>query len=182
MPVRSLPEDKPKIVFHAAMMVIQNFGFFTMYYDVWGRTPGPLAAAVAVGSGTSDDPCQSTRFACGFMAMTCFMVAFLCLGMGFGGYTDDVVTFALYWFLHLAGGGCYTICTVLIPLARWSEEGKVCANLAKVNGDRVEVVYYMHAALYFVYVGGMLSITYFSFVKPTFLQPKQGIMSDKATE
>ena len=39
MPVRSLPEDKPKIVFHAAMMVIQNFGFFTMYFDAWGASP-----------------------------------------------------------------------------------------------------------------------------------------------
>ena len=32
MPVVSLPADKPKIVFHAAMMAIQNFGFFTMYW------------------------------------------------------------------------------------------------------------------------------------------------------
>ena len=30
MPVSSLAEDKPKIVFHAAMMAIQNFGFFNM--------------------------------------------------------------------------------------------------------------------------------------------------------
>ena len=28
MPVNSLPEDKPKIAFHSAMMAIQNFGFF----------------------------------------------------------------------------------------------------------------------------------------------------------
>merc|ERR1712190_600652 len=100
--------------------------------------------------------------------MTCFCVAFLCVGMGFGGYTDDIVTFALYWLLHLVGGACYTICTFLVPIARFSDDGKLCAAYAPVNGDRIEVVYYMHAALYFVYVGGMLSITYFSFAKPTF--------------
>jgi hypothetical protein len=36
--VVSLPQDKPKIAFHAAMMAIQNFGFFKMYFDVWGST------------------------------------------------------------------------------------------------------------------------------------------------
>ena len=47
-----------------------------MYFDIWGPTP---AAAT----------CAETRFAVGFMAMTCFYVAFMCVGMGFGGYTDD---------------------------------------------------------------------------------------------
>ena len=28
MPVKSLAEDKPKILFYGAMMAIQNFGFF----------------------------------------------------------------------------------------------------------------------------------------------------------
>ena len=37
-----------------------------------------------------------------------------------------------------------------------------------VKGDRTKLVYVAHAALYMVYVGGMLSITYFSFLKPTF--------------
>ena len=39
MPVKSLPADKPKIVFHAAMMSIQNFGFFMMYLAAWALQP-----------------------------------------------------------------------------------------------------------------------------------------------
>jgi hypothetical protein len=157
MAVKSLPEDKPKIVFHAAMMSIQNFGFMMMYWDTWGFTSG---AAV----------CEGTRFVVAFMAMTCFAVAFLCVGMGFGGYTDDEATFALYWIAHLAGGACYSYvyATFAIPLEIFGDDGKACAALSPVNGDRMKVVWYMHAALYLVYVGGMLSITYFSYVKPTF--------------
>ena len=155
MTVASLPEDKPKIAFHAAMMAIQNFGFFTMYFDAWGVTPAA-------------ETCAETRFAVAFMAITCFCVAFLCVGMGFGGYTDDSFVFALYWFAHLAGGGAYTICTFLVPIARFSETGIACAALDPVGGSRLQVIYLAHAALYFVYVGGMLSITYFSFLKPTF--------------
>ena len=167
MPVYSLPEDKPKIVFHAAMMTIQNFGFFIMYWHNWGATP-------------VSDVCDDTRFACGFMSMTCFCVAFLCVGMGFGGYTDDAFVFPLYWLAHLVGGACYTVCTILVPLARWSDDGKTCADLSPVNGDRIEVVYYMHAALYLVYVGGMLSITYFSYIKPTWYSEKNGAVVDVA--
>jgi len=159
--VKSEAADKPKILFHAAMMAIQNFGFFVMYWDLWGFTPG----APAVGP----DVCEDTRFATGFMALTCFCVAFLCVGMGFGGYTDDVFVFTLYWLLHLVGGACYTVCTIMVPLARFSDDGKDCAASSPVNGgDRLEAVYIMHAALYLVYVGGMLSITYFSFLKPNF--------------
>ena len=46
MPVVSLPADKPKIVFHAAMMAIQNFGFFTMYW-VSPKNSGP---SIVIGS------------------------------------------------------------------------------------------------------------------------------------
>ena len=60
MPV--LDADKPKIVFHAAMMSIQNFGFFIMYFAIWLATP---EAGV----------CAESRFAEGFMALTCFLVA-----------------------------------------------------------------------------------------------------------
>lgn len=161
MPVKSLPEDKPKLVAHAVMMSIQNFGFMYFYFSIWGATP-------------ADAVCEDTRGAVSFMAMTCFFVAFLCVGMAFGGYVDDVTTFALYWFAHLAGGGAYTIATFAIPIARYSEDGKACAALAPVVGDMTEVVYAVHAALYFVYVGGMLSITYFSYVKPTFFAPQDG--------
>ena len=150
--VVSLPQDKPKIAFHAAMMAIQNFGFFKMYFDVWGST---LPSAV----------CDSTRYAVGMMAMTCFCVAFLCVGMGMGGLTDDKPAFILFWFAHLVGGSMYTACTVIVPIARWSDDGKLCAAANPVNGDRTAIVYYMHAALYLVYVGGMLSITYFSYLK-----------------
>jgi len=152
MPVKSKPEDKAKIVFHAAMMSIQNFGFFIMYFSIWGATP-------------PNPECTDTRYAVSLMSLTCFFVAFLCVGMGFGGYIDDKPTFTLYWFLHLIGGSLYTACTVIIPIARFSDTGKACAALSPVNGDRVEFVYYIHAALYLVYVGGMLSITYFSFLK-----------------
>eukprot|EP00472_Partenskyella_glossopodia_P012383 CAMPEP_0197528206 /NCGR_PEP_ID=MMETSP1318-20131121/24260_1 /TAXON_ID=552666 /ORGANISM="Partenskyella glossopodia, Strain RCC365" /LENGTH=165 /DNA_ID=CAMNT_0043083203 /DNA_START=88 /DNA_END=585 /DNA_ORIENTATION=+ len=155
MGVLSAPEDKPKIVFHAAMMAIQNFGFFMMYYDIWGATP-------------AGDTCSDTRFWCAFMSLTCFYVAFICVGMGYGGYTDDGVIFPLYWFLHLAGGACYTVCTIGLPVTRFSDEGKDCATLSPVNGDRLEAVIIMHISLYLVYVGSMLSITYFSYIKSTF--------------
>ena len=80
MPV--LDADKPKIVFHAAMMCLQNFGFFIMYFALWLATPAAEA-------------CAETRFAEGFMALMCFLVAFLCVGMGFGGYIDDDTTCTL---------------------------------------------------------------------------------------
>jgi hypothetical protein len=244
------------------------------------------------------------------MALTCFCVAFLCVGMGFGGYTDDVFVFTLYWLLHLVGGACYTVCTIMVPLARFSDDGQcnacahrgknmwpvpVCPSLSLTHspapmsthahpqtsgahrppcrhgrgsctpcwqrfsfavlstfplptsiiqdsptpsislshsfslslvpsslfscsvsvsysiaaswhvsptprslppacrhgpghaagkdcaatsphngGDRLEAVYVMHAALYLVYVGGMLSITYFSFLKPNFFSGSAG--------
>jgi len=75
MPVKSLPEDKSKIVFHAVMMSIQNMGFFKMYFDLAGGLPYQ----------TSNDVCADLRGALLFMAMTCFCVGFLCVGMGLGG-------------------------------------------------------------------------------------------------
>ena len=177
--VVSLPADKPKIVWHAAMMAIQNWGFFHMYWDLSGFTPGPVDTPIAIGDEMHSDPCKSTRDACSFMSLTCFFVGFLCVGMGFGGYTDDFKVFWLYWLLHLVGGACYTVCTILVPLARFSDVGKKCAELSPVNGDRVELVWIVHAALYLVYVGGMLSITYFSFLKPTFFSKKA---SDKVAD
>jgi len=148
--------DKPKIVFHAAMMSLQNFGFFIMYFALWIVTP-------------EAEVCAETRFAEGFMSLTCFLVAFLCVGMGFGGYTDDGLLFALYWIGHAVPAvGGYTTCTFLIPLARFSETGVACASLAPVAGSIVQAVYVVHAGLYFCYVGNMVSVTYFSFLKPTF--------------
>ena len=48
--IRPLDADKPKIAFHGAMMAIQNFGFFTMYWDIWGSTP-------------HTEVCDTTRYA-----------------------------------------------------------------------------------------------------------------------
>lgn len=150
--IYSLPQDKPKIVFHAAMMAIQNFGFMVLYNSTWAATPHA-------------EVCDSTRYAVGLMSMTCFLVAFLCVGMGFGGYTDDKPLFFVMWYLHLVGGSLYTASTVIIPVARYSDDGNKCADLAPTNGERVNAIWIMHASLYMVYVGGMLSITYFSFLK-----------------
>ena len=77
MTVKSLPEDKSKIVFHAAMMCVSNFGFFKMYYDIWGSTPGPQTGGT--------DTCKDTRDAVAFFALTCFCEAIFCVGMGYGG-------------------------------------------------------------------------------------------------
>ena len=59
----------------------------------------------------------------------------------------------------------YTACTFIIPVAHWSDDGEACTALSPVNGERLSAVYILHAALYLVYVGGMLSITWFSFLK-----------------
>merc|ERR1711988_1705775 len=101
--------------------------------------------------------CDATRYATGMMALTCFCVAFLCVGMALGGATSDFYTFTIMWFLHLIGGSMYTACTVIVPIARFSDEGEDCARSAPVNGDRLYAVYIAHAGLYLSYVGGMLS-------------------------
>ena len=157
--VRSTPADKPKIAFHAAMMTVQNFGFMIMYYDTWGNTP-------------NESVCDDTRLYVAWMVMTCFCEAWLCIGMGMGGYADNRCLFTFYWLCHLVGGGSYIFCTAAIPLARYSADGMACARLAPINGDRIQLVYIMHAALFLGYVGNMLSITYYSFLKPTCFSKK----------
>jgi hypothetical protein len=145
-----------QIVFHIAMMSIQNFGFFIMYLALWLSTP-------------SKPVCDDTRFAEGYMALTCFLVSWLCIGMGFGGYTSDSVLFPFYWVAHAAPAVLgYCVCTFLVPMARFSDTGVACAALAPVIGSAVQCVYIVHAGLFFCYVGNMLSVTYFSFLKPTF--------------
>jgi len=162
----SAPEDKSKIVFHAAMMAIQNFGFFIMYWDIYKMTPAT----------TADDICDGTRWITGFMAFTCFAVSWLCVGMGYGGYTSDKVLFPLYWILHLAGGLCYCYCTVAIPLEIYSDDGKACTKVSP-TGPTVEAVWILHAALFLGYVINMLSITFFSFLKPSFFSKSKLIKS-----
>ena len=160
MPVISLPEDKPKIAFHGVMMSIQNMGFCMMYFMAMGATP-------------SDAVCQSTRDALLGFCITCFCVGTLCVGMAYGGYTDNGLHFALYWFSHLVGGASYSIYTVLVPLALYSPEGKKCAAIDVTNGQRTNGLFILHACMYLFYVGWMLAITYYSFLKPTYFQKEK---------
>ena len=53
-------------------------------------------------------------------------------------------------------------------MARFSETGEACAALAPVIGSAVQAVYILHAGLYWCYVCNMVSVTYYSFLKPTF--------------
>ena len=74
-----------------------------------------------------------------------------------------------YWVAHATPAVLgYCTCTFLVPIARFSETGKACAALAPVIGSAVQGVYIVHAGLFFCYVANMLSVTYFSFLKPTF--------------
>lgn len=171
MPALSLPQDKPKIAFHSAMMAVQNIGFMMFYWDIWGNTPGPMPAIN--GTGTTD-PCYDTRYAVGMMTITCFCVTFLEIGFAMGGFTNDTKVFLIYWVLHLIGGlGFYTQCTITIPLAIYSDKGDQCEALNWVNWERLRAVWGTHAACYVIYVGGMLAITWFSYAKPTFFPPKK---------
>merc|ERR1711871_408720 len=157
--VSSLPEDKPKIVFHAVMMAIQNFGFFVMYFMLYVMTPYTTDKSIPYYH------CASSSAAFGTMAITCFFVTWLCIGMGFGGYTDDALVFGLYWYAHLIGGSMYTGCTLTVPWAIYSDDGEECFEHAELVGKISHAVFSAHAGLYMVYVGGMLSITWFSFLK-----------------
>jgi hypothetical protein len=78
---------------HAAMMAIQNFGFFIMYYDIWGDTP----AGDATGG-----VCDETRLWVGVMALDCWGVAHLCVGMAYAGYTEGHFWFPFYCASHRA--------------------------------------------------------------------------------
>ena len=76
----------------AAMMAIQNFGFFIMYYDIWGDTP----AGDATGG-----VCDETRLWVGVMALDCWGVAHLCVGMAYAGYTEGHFWFPFYCASHV---------------------------------------------------------------------------------
>ena len=105
------------------------------------------------------------------MALTCFLVAFLCIGMGFGGYTDDDFLFAFFWIAHaLPAVLGYTTCTFLIPIARFSESGNACAALAPVAGSALQAVYIVEAGLYWCYVCNMVSVTYLLLLPQAHLQ------------
>jgi len=183
--IKSHPEDKVKIGFHAAMMAIQNFALYQGYFEVWGDMP-------------RTDACQETRAALQIMAGTCMFVQFLCVGMGLGGVSDDPITFVVFWILHAIGGVCfYTTGTYLTPTAWWSEDGRVCRGQMdhvpypeggqkewgwagqSSNADRLDLLVGVHLATYWLYVYSMLAITYFSFLKVTFVVPMLEEMEEK---
>lgn len=157
MPVSCLPADKPKIVFYGAMMAIQNYGFYAMYY--------PLFLAVP------DNPkCDEMRFWLGTFSIDCFIEAFVVLWMAMGGYIEDNFWFKFGWIMHLLVALPYCVSTVAIPLAIFSDDGEDCRGEMGNMGYSMVAVYWTHCTLFLVYVWMMLSITYYSFAKATFFK------------
>jgi len=153
--VLSAPEDKPKILFYGAMMAIQNYGFYAMYYPLFLQTP--------------DIPqCVDTRFWLGFFAIDCFVESFCCLWMAMGGYVQEKNWFIFGWFLHLIVALPYVASTIAIPIVMYSDDGGVCRTAMGPAGYSLVAVYSTHCFLFLVYVWMMLSITYYSFAKATF--------------
>ena len=159
MPVLSAPEDKPKILFYGAMMAIQNYGFYQAYYPLYSQIPSF--------AGSTD--CGTLRFWVGFFALDCFIESFCCLWMAMGGYVSSNFWFAFGWILHLIVALPYCVSTVAIPIAMYTDEGKVCRKAMGPAEDVLSVVYWVHCTLFMCYVWMMLSITYYSFLKPTFI-------------
>merc|ERR1711998_588389 len=155
-----LDEDKPKIAFYSVMMSIQNFSFFVMYYCIFGYLPA-----------VSD--CGNLRFWIGFFALDCFVESFVCVWMAMGGYMNNCGLFKVMWILHLLVAIPYCICTVTIPMAIYSTDGQAC--IAANDGPlfTLEPTYWVHCALFLVYVWMMLSITYYSYVRPVFFPTPQ---------
>jgi len=157
--VLSAPEDKPKILFYGAMMAIQNYGFYQAYYQLYPTIP------VSVGTAS----CASLRFWSGFFALDCFVESFCCLWLAMGGNVDSGFWFAFGWILHLLVALPYCISSVAIPVAMYDDDGKACRKAMGAGGDAYSVVAWTHICLFLVYVWMMLSITYYSFLKPTFI-------------
>ena len=162
MPVSALEKDKPKILFYGAMMAIQNYGFYQMYYSIF-----PHISVTA--------ECTGLRFWVGFFALDCFVESFCCLWMAMGGYVSDPFWFAFGWILHLLVALPYCISTVGIPMAMYSADGTTCRASMGPAGIALEPVYWLHAALFLVYVWMMLSITYYSFAKATFFSKQVSV-------
>ena len=165
MPVHSLAEDKPKILFYGAMMAIQNFGFFIMYFQIFPHI-------------TNTTECHTLRFWVGFFALDCFVESFCCLWMAMGGYIADTFWFGFGWILHLLVALPYCISTAGIPMAMYSAEGTTCRASMGSAGLTLEPVYWLHAAMFLVYVWMMLSITYYSFLKATFFGKQIGAVDE----
>ena len=173
------------------MMAIQNFGFYLMYYQIYLTIP------------VMDD-CSNTRFWVGFFALDCFVESFCVLWMAMGGYIDSTCMFAFGWILHLLVALPYCICSVGIPVVVYSAEGALCRTAMGPTGLALVPVVWTHVALFGVYVCPceyrtrdtyghprrssrlvdrfiaarqvwmMLSITWYSFAKPTFFKGKYG--------
>jgi len=154
--VLSIAADKPKILFYCAMMAIQNYGFHAMYYDIYQGVP-------------LSETCETVRLWVGVFAIDCFVESFCVLWMAMGGYTDDGCMFTFGWFLHLFVALPYCLCTYTIYAAIYSDDGEACLSTMGPMGPTLVVTYWTHAVLFLVYVWMMLSITYYSFLKPTFV-------------
>ena len=141
-----LPEDKPRIAFTAAMMWVQNFGFFLMHMMMWIFIP-------------DEDTCSSLRFWIGFFSLDCFVKSFVCLWMGMAGYTDDGRLFPAMWILHLLVALPYVLCTFTIPVAMFSDDGVACRGNVSFLKPLVPI-WILHASLFLVYVVMMLTVTY----------------------
>ena len=74
--VLSIAADKPKILFYGAMMTIQNFGFFVMYYGLFPHIPASVPGFLE---------CETLRLWVGVFAIDCFIESFCCLWMAMGG-------------------------------------------------------------------------------------------------
>merc|ERR1712070_331487 len=160
----SLPEDKPKIMFVAFMMFVQNFGFFVQYYSNYHFIPG--------GASDPDGKCDDLRFWVALFAMDCFVESFVCVWMGMSGYIDDKTLFPIMWIVHLLVALPYCVCTVAIPIAMYSDDGGQCRGLGGSALYPLKPVYWTHCGLFLVYVWMMLSITYFSYAKASIFHPE----------
>jgi len=153
--VCSAPEDKPRILFTAMMMFMQNFSFFIMYFLIYIMMPD-------VGA------CEDLRFWVGFFALDCMVESFVCVWMGMAGYVDDKNLFFVIWIAHLLVALPYCLCTITIPIAMYSDDGKLCRTAGQPAMYTIVPVFWTHCSLFLVYVYMMLHQTYFSFLKPSF--------------
>ena len=126
--------------------------------------------------------CSFLRFWVAFFALDCFVESFCCLWMAMGGYTDDACMFAFGWLLHLSVALPYCVSTVGVPIAIYNDEGKECRDKMGSGAFPLESVFAVHCGLFMCYVWMMLSITYYSFIKPTFVKKLKVTMTAPAPE
>ena len=78
------------------------------------------------------------------------------------GYVRDAKLFPFMWLLHLIVATPYVICTFTIPIAIYSDDGIKCRETPGYDVAMLPLkpVYFLHAALFLIYVIMMLSVTY----------------------